>query len=183
MTTVVQLQASGIKELVAVLAGLPPEIIKKVNATAMRKAMTPVWQAARANAAVSVKSGSLLAAIGTRTATADRMNVASMKYRLATLTGYSRADTAVVGSVLPIRKDSKAISLYNFYYHRKNKSNTIRHGHFVEWGRRGAYTRHPFLGPALVAHAQDVVDILTNEYRKGIERYLASNAKSGGSGL
>jgi len=168
------LKVNGIKQIVEVLTTLGPEVSKKIAITAMRKAMAPAAEAAN----VPIKSGSLYFAIHTRVATADKFDTRRVRAVLSSMTGGGlTGETAAIGSVLPIRNDAKAIAAFDSYYRGRRQAKGIRHGHFVEFGRRGNYSKHPFLLPALEGNAQQIVTTLETELRAGIERTLSARPK------
>lgn len=166
MTEIVELRVRGVQELVERLQFLRPQVARRIGRLAMSRAMAPVLASAQSNAMANKRSGALVAALKIRLQTADQIAKSTLALRI---TGGST--DAVRGTVLPVRKDSRAIALYRLGYQRRKKwkAFSIRHGHLVEFGTKRSKA-YPFLEPALRNNAQRVVDILAEELERGIDR-------------
>lgn len=155
----ITLRIKGLAELDAKLKQLSTLAQERALRRAMFRPMERVLKTAQANA--PRRSGALRLAL-TRMFTSARKGFAVNNAR----------GLAARVAIAPRLKDPRAIALYNLSYGRRKRIRGIFYGHFLEFGtRKGTRATH-FLGNALRAHAQHVIDEFAQELERAIEREL-----------
>jgi hypothetical protein len=166
-------KTAGLGEVDQQLAKLGDKRGTAVLRSAMRAAVKPIVEQARANASAITKgSGALALSMTAHSFRIDKGNLLLTD----SLPGLGRKFVISVG---PKRKHAAAIALYNMFYRRKRSG--IYHGNFVEFARRspsGApVPAHPVLLPALHAKQAEAVAIFASKLQAGIARELRNSAK------
>ena len=172
-----EIKVHGLKEIEAQLIALGSKEGTKIVRASMLKASEPILNRARSNvAAIPGGSGALHQSLGMRFfANARPVSEAG----LPTLGGKMSVQIA------PLRKDRKAIALYNLVYKPRRQRKGIFYGHLVEFGhrivrggqQRGSVPARPFLKPALDSGGTVAVAIFARELQERIARQLKKNAK------
>lgn len=172
-----RVKVEGLQEIEKRLIAMGSVNGTKALKSAMYYAFKPTLDLAKAK--VPVRSGSLR----------DSLTRGFTSARRSTMLGFASGSRFQV-SIYPKSKKKSAVNLYNNRY--KKHAKRIRHGHLIEFGWKPKYRAsfkqrtyggwrggisavpaRPFLGPALRATSQTIVDRFSGRIGKSMERIAA----------